>query len=81
MAPAVNELERLIIDNKIKHDSNPVMTWCAANAVLDTDPAGNRKITKARATARVDGIVAAIMAAGVSTKFQLEQITQGFVAL
>ena len=82
MAPAVDELERLIVDFKIKHDSNPVMTWCAANAVIDTDPAGNRKVTKARATGRVDGIVAAIMATGISTKIQETNIIdQGFVAL
>lgn len=64
MAPAVDEFERLLIDGQLKHDGNPVMTWCAANAVIATDPAGNRKITKERATGRVDGIVAAIMAAG-----------------
>ena len=40
------------------------MTWCAANAVVVTDPAGNRKVAKEKATGRVDGIVAAIMAAG-----------------
>ena len=58
------------------------MTWCAANAVIDTDPAGNRKVTKARATGRVDGIVAAIMATGISTKIQETNIIdQGFVAL
>lgn len=64
MAPAVDEFERLLLDERIRHDGNPVMTWCAANAVIATDPAGNRKVTKERATGRVDGIVAAIMATG-----------------
>jgi phage terminase large subunit-like protein len=35
---------------------------CAANAVTDTDPAGNRKLNKARAMGRIDLVVAAVMA-------------------
>ncbi len=66
MAPAVDEFERLLVDRQFRHDGNKVMTWCAANAVVTTDPAGNRKVSKERATGRVDGIVAAVMAAGCS---------------
>lgn len=64
MAPAVDEFERLLLGSDVRHDGNPVMTWCAANAVVMTDPAGNRKIAKERAIGRVDGVVAAVMAAG-----------------
>ncbi|MFA6204555.1 MAG: terminase TerL endonuclease subunit [Gallionella sp.] len=66
MAPAVDEFERKLLNRTIRHDGNPVMTWCAANAVVMTDPAGNRKVAKERATGRVDGVVAAIMATGAS---------------
>ncbi len=64
MAPAVDEFERMLLGGQMKHDGNPVMTWNAANAVVVSDPAGNRKVAKERATGRVDGIVAAVMAAG-----------------
>lgn len=64
MAPAVDEFERMLLDGRLKHFGNPVMTWCAANAVVVSDPAGNRKVAKEKATGRVDGIVAAIMAVG-----------------
>lgn len=64
MAPAVDEFERLLLGGELRHDGNPVMTWNAANAVIVSDPAGNRKVAKERATGRVDGIVAAVMAAG-----------------
>lgn len=64
MAPAVDEFERMLLGGQLKHAGNPVMTWNAANAVVVSDPAGNRKIAKGRATGRVDGVVAAIMAAG-----------------
>ncbi len=66
MAPAVDEIERRIIDQQLRHRGNPVMTWCAANAVVSTDPAGNRKVAKEKATGRVDGIVAGVMATGAS---------------
>ncbi len=66
MAPAIDEFERLMVDRQLRHDGNPVMTWCAANAVLVSDPAGNRKVAKEKATGRVDGIVAGVMAAGAT---------------
>lgn len=50
----------------LRHDGNPVLTWNAGNAVTVSDPAGNRKVDKARAIGRIDGIVAAIMATGIS---------------
>lgn len=34
----------------------------AGNVVIDTDPAGNIKVTKAKSKEKIDGIVAAIMA-------------------
>ena len=38
------------------------MRWMAGNVVVDTDPAGNIKCTKAKSPDKIDGIVAAIMA-------------------
>jgi phage terminase large subunit-like protein len=64
MAPGVDEYERLLIADDLKHDGNNVMTYCAGCAVLEQDPAGNRKPTKAKSNGRIDGIVAAVMAAG-----------------
>ncbi len=70
MAPAVDEYERLLVAKQLKHDGNPVMNWCASSAVVDIDPAGNRKVTKRKATGRVDGIVASVMAAGASLRHE-----------
>ena len=44
------------------HGGNPVLRWMAGNVVIDTDPAGNIKVTKAKSKEKIDGIVAAIMA-------------------
>lgn len=64
MGPAVNTFETLLANEELKHDGNPVMTWCAANAVTVSDPAENKKIAKDKALGRVDGIVAGCMALG-----------------
>lgn len=64
MAPAVDEFEKLLLNNELRHNNNPVLTWCAANAVLESDPAGNRKLSKSKATGRIDGMVASVMSVG-----------------
>jgi phage terminase large subunit-like protein len=53
-----------VAERKLRHGGNPVMNMCAAGAVAVRDPAGNRKLDKAKATNRIDGIVALTMALG-----------------
>lgn len=65
MSPAIRELEAKLLARKLKHGAHPVLTMCAANAVTVSDPAGNRKFTKSKATGRIDGMVALAMAVGV----------------
>lgn len=62
MGPAVDALETAVLNGTLRIQRNPVTTMCSANAVLDTDPAGNRKFTKAKSIGRIDGIVALAMA-------------------
>ena len=68
MSPALDEFEQRLLNGLLKHNGNPVLTWCAANAVTASDPAGNRKVAKDKATGRVDGIVAGIMAVGATIR-------------
>jgi phage terminase large subunit-like protein len=65
MSPALRELESLLLMRKLRHGNHPVLTMCAANAVTTSDPAGNRKLDKKKATGRIDGMVALTMAVGV----------------
>lgn len=62
MSPAVDRLEELVVSNRLRILVNPVLRWNAASAVLQTDPAGNRKFAKDKATGRIDGLVALTMA-------------------
>ena len=62
MSAATKEFYKLLMEEKIQHGGNPVLRWMAGNVVVDIDPAGNIKPTKARSSEKIDGIVAAIMA-------------------
>ncbi len=61
MAPAMDAAESVILNHQMRHGMNPVLTMCAANAVVDTDPAGNRKLNKSKSNGRIDGMVALVM--------------------
>lgn len=66
MSPALRDLESALLAGKVRHGDNPIMERCAANAVVSMDPAGNRKLNKAKAAGRIDGMVALAMAFGVA---------------
>lgn len=70
MSPALRDLESAILTEKLVHGGHPVLTMCAANAVVKTDDAGNRKLTKAKSTGRIDGLVALAMAMSVAGTYQ-----------
>jgi phage terminase large subunit-like protein len=62
MAPALDKMERLVVEGALRHGNNPILTFCAANAVVEMDPAGNRKLAKNKSSGRIDGMVALAMA-------------------
>ena len=70
MAPALNILESWVLNNRLVHDRHPILTMCMANAVVQRDPAGNRKLDKARSRGRIDGAVALTMAASAASEHQ-----------
>ena len=70
MAPALRTLESLLLNAKIRHGNHPVLTMCAANAVVKSDEAGNRKLDKKRSRGRIDGMVALAMACAVANENQ-----------
>jgi len=66
MSPALRDLESAILNGKIAHGGHPVLTMCAANATVQADPAGNRKLSKIKSHGRIDGMVALAMAMSVA---------------
>ena len=84
MSPALNQLESMLLNEKFSHGNHPVLTMCAANAVVQQDPAGNRKLAKDRSSGRIDGMVALAMAVGAMSaeiEDETKVIEQGFVVV
>lgn len=67
MSPALRALESAILRGSIAHGGHPVLTMCMANAVVTTNPAGDRKLDKGKnPNQRIDGAVAMAMAVGTA---------------
>lgn len=62
MGPALDTLETTLLQENLRHGGHPLLQWCAANAKATSDPAGNRKLDKAKSHGRIDGMVALAMA-------------------
>jgi len=81
-SPALETFERMLLNGEIAHAGHKVLDWCMSNAVIEQDGAENRKLSKEKATGRIDLAVAAVMAAGlVNQKVESTDITQGFVLI
>ena len=66
MSPALRDLESELLESNMAHGGHPVLTMCVANAVVTSDQAGNRKLDKAKASGRIDGVVALAMAKAIA---------------
>ena len=68
MAPAIDATEIEFLHERVRHGGHPVLTMCAATAVVIKDAAGNRKLDKSKSTGRIDGMVALAMAMGAAMR-------------
>ena len=66
MTSPTKGVERLVLDKELAHGGHPVLRWMVSNTAVEIDPAGNIKPSKKKSTEKIDGIVALIMAVGVS---------------
>ncbi len=62
MNAPTKELMTLVLGNKIDHGGHPILRTHADNLVVRTDPAGNLKPDKEKATQKIDLMVALILA-------------------
>lgn len=85
MSSPAKETERRILCGEYRFGRNPVLRWMASCAAIETDPAGNIKLTKAKSSGRIDGVVSLVMATGLAmlapSEFGSIYETQGLVAL
>lgn len=66
MPGSIGLAEQLVIDHRVKFKPNPILTWNVASATFEKDAQGNRTLSKRKATGRIDGAVALVMAAGAA---------------
>ncbi len=70
MTVAVDTLERLVFEAKLRHANHPILMWCVSNARVTSDAAANRKLDKAKSFGRIDGVVASCMALSVAARHE-----------
>lgn len=64
MSLPAKELERMVAEGQLKHGGNPVSRWQCSNIAITMSPAEDIKIDKSKASEKVDGMVALVMAIG-----------------
>jgi len=60
----MKELESLVMSGRLHHAADPVLSWMASNVVAHMDVKDNVYPRKERNSAKIDGVVALIMALG-----------------
>lgn len=82
MDQSIQVLEDDALSWRLKHDGNPVLTFCMDNIKVELDSSGNRKFSKRKSTGRIDGAVALAMAEGLmKLRDQSDQYVEGSVVI
>lgn len=58
LAPAWRELEKRMLERKLRHGGHPILRWMAGNVEVETDASGAQKPSKRLSNERIDGMVA-----------------------
>lgn len=75
LSPPSKELEKLVLERKIVFPDHPVVAWCFANVIVETDAAGNVKPSKARSREKIDLAVSTIMALDGALRNHKKEVT------
>ena len=62
LSAPTKELQRLVVEGKLRHGGDPLLRWCASNVAAKMDAAGNYKPDRERSAHRIDPIAALVMA-------------------
>lgn len=81
MSTPTKEYEKLLLDEVLLHDGNPVMAWMIGNVALRRDAADNIKVDKGESKDKIDGVVADIMALGEYLAWNWNQTTSDWVGV
>jgi phage terminase large subunit-like protein len=62
LSAPTKRLETAVLSKTLRHDGHPVLRWNLSNVSVETDAAGNLKLSKKVSTERIDGAAALVMA-------------------
>ena len=62
----IRTLETILVDGKLAHGNDPVLTMCAYNSTVSVNEAGWKKLDKRRSRGRIDGMISLSMACSVA---------------
>lgn len=68
LAPTLKTVERKLVDGTFKHGGQPMMDWCAGNAIIHPTPTGMRVARDSSGYGKIDPLVAALNAAALMAK-------------
>lgn len=63
-SPCTKWFEKLVLEQKLQHGGNPVLSWMLSNVTIYTDGSGNQKPHKDKSNEKIDGVISSIMALG-----------------
>lgn len=66
MAEPTKRWEAAVVNHKLRHDSNPILTWAMSNCVVELDSNSNPRPSKRRSSEKIDPVVAGIVALAVA---------------
>lgn len=73
MPGSVKLVETLLLENRLRLLTNPVVISAMMSAVVETDPWGNYWLSKERATNKIDAAIALCMAVGVLLSTNIDE--------
>ena len=66
----MREFEILMLDKKIFHNKNDLLSWAVGNVIVTRDANGNIRPDKSKATEKIDPFVATLNALYLAIKFK-----------
>lgn len=69
MNPSIGALEDFLLEKRMRHGNNTVLTWCIGNAKVEENVHKLRMFNKRKSAGYIDGAQSLAMAAGLSVSF------------
>jgi phage terminase large subunit-like protein len=67
MPASIEKMEECVVEERLRVNENPVLTWNIAGVYMEESPEGNQKFHKRKSKNKIDGAVAKAMAIGLAT--------------